>query len=210
MRIVLLVMLVVALVGAGAALAQYYPGYVYKPSTAGESYARGFADVVRSAGQANLDNSEAAINYSEARKREIENQRLWTDTYFQMRKMNREYREAERGPRPTMEDAVRYAQAGKPKRLSPSELDAVTGGVSWPILLRDDRYSQGRAELERLFAQRAASGTIGAQDYLKIRETTDAMLEQLKGQVRDVPPSDYVAARRFLESLAYESRLPTE
>ena len=110
------------------AAAQYYGGgYIdNKASTVGESYARGYSDVVRSHGMANLANSEAAINMTEAARRDMENRDQWTDTYFQMRQKNRDYRAAERGPRPSREDFVRIAAAGRPERLSPSQLDSVT------------------------------------------------------------------------------------
>ena len=184
----------------------YYGGN--RASTAAEGRLRGMGDVVRSQGQANLDNSAAAINYSLARKSEIENRNQWTHTYFQMRKANREYRAAERGPRPTMEDLVRYAQLGKPKRLSPSELGAVTGAINWPILLRSDEFAASRGELESAFARRASQSVIGAENYAKIKQATTQMLADLKKQVRKVPSNQYMIAKRFIESLAYEANLP--
>ena len=92
----------VVMFGSWAA-AQYYGGAFIdnRASTVGESYARGYADVVRSHGTAILANSEAAINMTQAVRRDMENRDKWTDTYFQMRQKNRDYRAAERGPRPT-------------------------------------------------------------------------------------------------------------
>ena len=40
------------------------------------------------------------------------------------------------------------------------------------------------------------------------REECQNQMADLKKQVRDVPPQDYTVAKRFLESLAYEARLP--
>lgn len=184
-----------------------YPVYTHA-STAGESYARGMADVVRSQGQANLNNSAAAINYSIARSNQIKNREAWTSTYFQMRDENRRARAAERRPRATMEDLVRYAQAGKPKPLSPSELDVVSGAVRWPMVLQVDTFADGRAELEKIFASRASSGTMGFSDYMKVRQVTTAMLADLQKHVRDIPPQEYLAAKQFLQSLAYASNRP--
>ncbi len=191
------------------AVAQYYGGYVdNKASTAGESHARGYADVVRSQGMANLANSEAAINMTEAAKRDMENRDQWTDTYFQMRQKNRDYRAAERGPRPSREDFVRIAAAGRPDKLSPSQLDSVTGEINWPRVLTQPQFADSRAELEALFANRAAYGQSTLDDYSKIDATIKAMSEELKKIVRDVPPSDYTASKRFLDSLAFENRQP--
>ena len=184
-----------------------YDGY-YRASTPGEGYARGMADVVRSQGEANLNNSAAAINYSVARSNQIENRMAWTSTYFEMRAENRRARAAERRPRATMADLVRYAQAGKPKPLSHSEFDMVTGKVQWPLALQVDAYAKSRAELEPVFARRASSHTLTPDDYMKVRQVTKSMLAQLKDQVREIPAEQYTLAKRFIESLAYQATRP--
>jgi hypothetical protein len=187
-----------------------YYGYSggYHSSTAAEGAMRGMADVVRSQGEANLSNSAAAINYSIARQQEIDNYAHYTNTYFQMREANRQYRAAERGPRPSMEDLVRYAQMGKPQPLSPSEIDVVSGDISWPMLLRDDAFAQERKLVEAAFANRSASTAMGFSDLMTVRKVTDTMLAQLKENVRDLPPNAYLEAKNFLESLAYEAGRP--
>ena len=45
-------------------------------------------------------------------------------------------------------------------------------------------------------------------DYLQVYQLASAMRDELRQRIRDVPAFDYVLARRFLESLAYEARLP--
>jgi hypothetical protein len=126
-----------------------------------------------------------------------------------MRDANKKYRAAEAGPKPTMEDLVRYAQAGKPKRLSPSELDAVSGEVSWPTVLQSAPYDQYRSEMETLLGHRAASGALSFGDQQKLDQAKKEMLAELKSQIRDIPPQEYTTAKRFVESLAYEAKLPT-
>ena len=68
----------------------------YHSSTLEEGVQRGYADVVRSRGMANLMNSEAAINLQEADKKYLENRLTATQTYFEMRRYNQEARRAER------------------------------------------------------------------------------------------------------------------
>ena len=128
-------------------------------------------------------------------------------TYFDMRRMNREARTAERGPRPTEADLVRYAQIGKPQRPSPSELDVVTGRISWPRLLQSAEFAPQRAALDEVFSHRASSGAINVNEYLKVYQLTALMLDALRARIRDVPSYDYLVARRFLQSLTYEARL---
>lgn len=200
----------------GLALAQSEPVYPsggqyygnaypvsYHSSTAAEGAMRGMGDVVRAQGQANLDNSAAAINYSVARQNQIQNYRAGTTAYFDMRAANRAYRAAERRPVPSMADAVRYAQAGKPKPLGPSDLNVVTGKIRWPMLLTAEVFAADRAKMEQIFASRASSGAIGLDDYMQVRKVAKSMLADLKKQVKQAPPQQWVIAKRFVDSLAY-------
>src|SRR5207247_5414915 len=100
-----------------AQTAAYYGG-----ATVEGSIAHGMADIVRAAGEFNLRTSEAYRNYEDARRKNIENRLLWTQTYFEMRRINDEYRRAqyERDKR-SQEDFIRYAQAAAPRRLTSSQ-----------------------------------------------------------------------------------------
>lgn len=180
----------------------------YQSSTAAEGAARGMADVIRARGDANLSNSAAAVNFSEARKNEINNSMLYTNTYFEMRKVNRDARAAERGPKSSREELERMAHSGLPARLNTSQLDPVTGNIQWPRLLNIDDFAQQRTQLQETFNYRAANGTITASQSVEVATVTQALLEQLKTMIRQVPTADYMAARNFLQSLAYESRRP--
>jgi len=177
-------------------------------STAAEGYANGMSNVISAKGDYNLNTSQAAINMTQAQSQEIQNRQQWTNAYFDMRKVNRANRAEERGRQPTMEDAVRYAQMGKPKRLSPSEMDSVTGKITWPRLLRTEQFEDQRAKLDELFEKRARYGST-FEDQMALREATNDMLAEIKKQIRDLPPYDYTNSRRFLESLAYEGQLPS-
>ncbi len=187
----------------------YWPGSYMDPATTpGQGLSYGLARIVEAEAEYNSKTAEAAINYTEVERREIDNFQKWTETYFEMRRLNREMRAAERGKRPTEADFFRYAQIGKPHRLSPSDLDAITGELSWPLLLRAPEWANYRAALNRVFSQRASNGVIDAPAYLEVYQLASAMRDELRQRIRDVPAYDYVVARRFLESVAYEARLP--
>lgn len=189
-------------------------GYPFKASTPAESFARGAADVIRAQGEFNRMTSEAAINWQEAKARAIVNSRDYVDAYFRNRQANRDYRRAERGPRPTAEDLERYAQAMKPTPLSPSELDMLTGRVNWPILLRADCFTPMRAEMEELLDRWAVANNLGQLDrfgtnqHLAVRRAASQMEEVLRQEVRNLAPQDYTAAKRFLRSLEYQVLQP--
>jgi len=192
-------------VAATAAKAQW--GYAdNRASTVGESHARGVSDMVRSRGQANLDNSAAAINMTAARSQQITNYRDGTNTYFEMRAANKAYRAAERGPRATSEDWVRWAKEGAPKPLSPGEFDPVTGKIKWPVMLKASAFAKYRKQLDELFAKRATSDSLTIEDFIQVDKISKALLAALKAHIREVPPDLYIASKEFVKSLAYEVR----
>ncbi len=180
----------------------------YQASTPAEGYGLGMGAVISAQGDYNLKSSQAAVNATEATRRDIQNRQMWTDAYYQMRRANNAFRAEERGRQPTMEDIVRYAQMGVPKRLSPKQFDYVTGKITWPKLFDQDLFNLSRSTLDRLFAKRAEVGGISFDEEMQIRRSANAMMNELKSLVRDVPADYYINAKHFLESLAYEVRVP--
>jgi len=179
-------------------------------STAQQGAAYGMAAMIRAQGYANLKNSEAAKNWEEAKTKEIDNRMKWTETYFEMRKTNREAREAERGPPITQEQAIRMARDAAPRRLSSTQLDPVTGHIQYPIVLMDEPFAPYRQRLDQLFAQRASTGgSMSFDDFQAIQETVTDFIEALKQRVGKYAAGDYGSARTFLDSLAHESRFPS-
>jgi len=186
-----------------------YPYYRYHASTAAEGYMRGVAAVTRARGEYNLLTSQAAINAEHARNLALDNSKKNAETFFAMRKINQESRAAERGPRPTKEDLVRLAKTAAPDRLANDQLNAATGQIAWPSALQGEQFASYRAEIERVFAERAAGGGMGAQQRDNLEQATGTMLVLLKNDIRQLAPMEYTNARRFVQSLAYEARVPT-
>lgn len=195
--------ILVVLAQAGIASAQW--GVSYHASTAEEGIQRGHADVIRSAGAANLMNSAAAINYQEAAKGYIDNRMSATNAYFQMRSVNKQAREAESGPRPSENDLVRYAQQRAPKRLSNSQLDPLTGAIQWPSLLQDEAFAKETEKIDMIYDDRAKMGHMSAEDSMEIQKITESLSAQLKSKIRDLPPQVYTEAQAFLKQLSAES-----
>jgi hypothetical protein len=184
-------------------------GYGYHSSTAAEGFLRGRAAVIRSAGEFNYTTSLAAINIQEAISRYIDNRAKWTDTYFAMRKTNQAYRDAERGYRPTQEVLNRISQEASPDRLKPSQLDPSLRTIFWPALLSKGEFDALRTQLDGLFAvQRANNSGLGTENFREIAALTAEMQILLDSMINQLHPDEYLAARRFIESLAYEARFP--
>jgi hypothetical protein len=122
--------------------------------------------------------------------------------------MNRQRVAAETSPRATPEFYARLAQIGIPKRLSPMELDQVSGRISWPVLLRSETNQSVLSELERIFVNRAARGGLTAQEFLEANNLAQVLHTNLRSQITALPPQQFMQAFRFVESLAYEATLP--
>lgn len=186
-----------------------FGGGYHHSSTYEEGAQRGFADIVRSGGLANLYNSAAANNWEAARRKSMENRIFGTESYFQLRDYNRQARAAERGPRPSTEDLIRYAKQGKPQPLSDSELDPLNGYISWPALLRGEAFEASRKTVETLFAQRAILGGLSGEQTLQAGTAIEQMRTELKSNIKNYPTNAYIGAKKFLDSLAFASYQPS-
>jgi hypothetical protein len=185
-----------------------YGGYGYYPhsSTVAEGYQRGFADVVRSAGIANLLDSQAANNYEDARAKDYDNRLKGTETYFTMRRINEQYRSAERGTPATSEQLFRWAHRDVPRALNSYEFDPLTGQVNWPLLLRAPGYDDYRRSVEQFFRMRAENPQkLDELSLIRMQELFENWLYTLKGDITAFKPNDYIRSRKFLESLAAEA-----
>jgi len=190
--------------GASLVVGQVIADYA---STAAEGYARGVGNVISAAGQYNVATSQANINNQTATSMAIDNQMKWTNTYFEMRKVNRDARAAERGPTATTEDWVRWSKMAQPKRLNSVALDPISGKITWPPVLELEAFAAYRRPIEEFYAHRAAAGvSAGFSDVLALQNTTSAMTEELKKHIRQVPTGDYLTARNFIDSLSHEAR----
>jgi len=184
-----------------------YYGQNRHSSTHAEGFQRGMADVIRSSGEANLRNSEAAINMEAARSANMDNHLKYTETYFEMRKMNTAYRQQEAGERITQQAAERIARERAPSRIAAENLDPVTGGIEWPAILLDGRYDEFTKPLNDLFSQRAETGgSIGSGGYGDIRAACDGLMAALRENIREYPSNQYLEARKFVEQLSFEAR----
>jgi hypothetical protein len=148
--------------------------------------------------------SEAAVNIEEARRKFIENRARATAAYFEMRRLNREARIAE-GPQPASpSQAAALAKADAPKPLGISQWDPVTGQIAWPKALRDELFATERAQIEEAAA--AIADGPSAHDYstiLLVRASAGNMLEKLRANIEILPPTDFIAAKKFLDSLVF-------
>ncbi|HQU45354.1 MAG TPA: hypothetical protein PK867_21235 [Pirellulales bacterium] len=157
---------------------------------------------------------QAAVSYQQAYQHWLENQKLRTQTYFDMRRMNASYRAEQemQHPHATPDEIVAFNQARLPAPLSANEFDPARGVLDWPALLTRPEFNDDRAKLEGLFAQWAADphgSGLGTQNYRDIQHAATALGDKLHSEIKDFSANEYIAASRFLKSLAYEASKPS-
>lgn len=191
----------------GLLYGQYYEDD-YHASTAGEGYARGMAEIVRAAGEANLRNAQAVETLQDARGKAANARLQEVNAYYAARRMNAEYRAEQEGPALSQSDYVRLAAAAAPDRLGTDQLDA-QGNINWPELLTDEAYAEQTSQLDALFAQRAANkGKADAYVAQQIQITCKTLENMLSQKIRETPSlgQQLVQAKNFVRSLAYAAR----
>ncbi len=92
-------------------------------------------------------------------------------------------------------------------RLSPDGIDRHTGRISWPGALQGAAFDAARRGLEQLVAAgQSASRDSVMSGSREIHELVGEIKKQLKAQIREMPPKEYIAAHKFLDGLANELR----
>ena len=126
-----------------------------------------------------------------------------------MRDIGRAEREKERGPRLTPEELARIGPRRRPRGLTPSQIDPVSGELYWPAALQDASFQAQRSAVDECTAKWVKYGGLDYADQTQVRENIDAMFDSLKSQISSIPPQDYVACRTFLQSLLYATTRTT-
>ena len=171
--------------------------------TVAGSQATGMANVISSSGQASLNRSAAAVNYTQAEAQQIVNDQAATDAYFNMRATNRAAVAAKNGPRLTIEQMTQIAKEGVPNPLSREQYNPVSGKLNWPSFLQQPPFDTRRNEVDELMAKQAEYGSLPYNDQTQLRSNIESMFTDLKAQIDSIPTPDYLASRTFLNNLKF-------
>jgi hypothetical protein len=186
---------VVAPVGIG------YGGYGGGAGTVEGSWAHGAADVIRSEGYYNLTTAQGMVEAEKARAIYLENKKTAFQGYLagkeQRSAINAQKRELSR------HSAEALAVAGKSdvKPLNGEQLNPVTGKIKWPKALLDSKFSAKRNEIEKLVELQAKTSE-GSKNQSKIQAATSELATMLKSNITHINSTDYMNARKFIDSLA--------
>jgi len=155
-------------------------------STAGESYANGASNVIQAQGQRNLSNSQAAINLTDARSNQIDNQVKSVNAFWEKKDIYDARVQQELAAIDKKRDF--YLANHGLKTLTPEEFDRTTGTVFWPKVLDQKQYDEYRLTLDKLFKQRAYAGALTGDEYMQATAANKDWRAMLAKQ-KDVYPA---------------------
>ena len=168
------------------------------------------AALVRAISEAQLNQAKAIQTMEQTRTIALDNNLKATVTFYEKRKLYEAYHSLQAvRERPTQEDLIRFSKEAAPERPAPSELSR--GVIHWPETLQRDEFLVHRIQLDSLFAKRSQDNSgVGSSTYRKVQTVSNQMREELKDVVQQVSPAEYLSARKFIESLAYEAQFPPD
>lgn len=73
--------------------------------------------------------------------------------------------------------------------------------LSWPIALRSPEFKRERDLLDTLTPEakgQATNGTVDAATIKQLNQSSDRLLQDLAASIKDMPPAQYIEAKRFL------------
>lgn len=154
---------------------------------------------------------QGAENYQQAYQEAIQNRKQRAQARLAKRQMHDGHRAQQEAlhPHATPEELAAFNQARLPAPLAADEFDPARGTIQWPAVLNRPEFDDNRAKLEGLFRQAAANphgSGLGTQNYRDIEHAVDEMHDQLHSEIAEFTPKAYIAASKFLKSLAYRAK----
>lgn len=169
----------------------------------------GMGAFARSVGDYNYNTARAARELEEARTRAIMNHKLAVETWFDLKRQNKQFRASKLEPLSASQLSVTL-ESQRPVRLTDSQYSAVTGKLSWPVALLGGAFESQRVTLDRAFGSRTSrDGGSESAFYARVHRATEVMLTTLRDRIELFSPNEYMAAKKFLLALRYEALSPS-
>lgn len=165
-------------------------GFIHHSATAQEAAARGAAAMIQARGQYNLLTSLAALNATEAQRRELENKQLKADRYLAMRQSYRERRAAEL--------SQSRADINAPKEtVAADAISAIPREIFWPVALQASEFDGYRRLVEQIVTNQNSGRAIAFSDKSRLHRATRLVESKLTSD----GSAEAEAAMAFLETL---------
>lgn len=173
------------------------------------SYLQAQADMVGAISEAVKKRAETRKILEETRTLALDNDLKSAEVFYEKRAAREEYQANHARPRPRPEDLDRYSKASVPDRLSQVSFVSTRKAIRWPAVFEREEFAPLRAKLDACFARRSFGDYgVGSSFYREVHEMTDKMRAELLCLIQEIPPMEYVAAKKFIESVGYEAQCP--
>ena len=171
-------------------------------STESEGLLRGVADYIHACGDAAVLQARAACLRQLAKQAATQAE---LDRLAAFWAKQDAHKERLRNNRPTQDQLARRSEQGLPPRLNTAAVDNVS--IHWPESLHGDEFTRDRKNME-MAMQLRQSGNYGPDSsaYAAALAARNSMFTKLKEKVWEMDAGQYMAAKRFLRSLAHETR----
>ena len=181
--------------------------YTGHSSTLTEGALRGQSAVISSMGQTVYLDSLAAINYTDAYRRAIENSVALTKSYYERREIREEYMQ-KYGEKAFVGEARRkFIEYYQPKRLSAQEFNSQNGKLSWPHILRQQQFAPVKEKIDEVFGIRDFSNSgDGSATHREIYPLCNALTGLLRENIGNMTSDQYINGLEFIRSVELESR----
>ncbi len=165
------------------------------------------ASVISSTAASNAAIAKAADDLEKVRAMAMDNDLKAAKAFYDRRKMYADY-QAQRAAQRGKGDLARRSKANT-ERASVYEVDPLRGRIFWPSVLKREEFADARVQMDALFAERKTrQAGLGSNFCRQAKMLTSEMRDQLREMVDDLSPSEYLAARKFLDTLSFEAQMP--
>lgn len=161
------------------------------------------------------DAAEAQIRLQTARSMDLDNDYKKVTTFFDKREENLRRRADLRSLRHeiTRQRGVERQVAASQRKHTQRERirTIVSGTVEWPRVLRGELYRSDRKIVERTVEQvMLASEQVEYANVETLQGSIVRMKQRLRTLIRELKPAEYMAAKRFLETLQDDLTSPQQ
>ncbi|GAB6165118.1 hypothetical protein JCM19992_11180 [Thermostilla marina] len=160
---------------------------------------------IRAIAEARANDAKTLNMLEQTRSVSLDNTLKAAKTYYDRRQARDTYVSMQTRPKARPAVSAQPTSAVRTVRLTEAQFDAATGKVRWPAALQLESLAQYRAQVDALLAARA-QGKAPATFQAQLTTLAKNMENVLRSHIRDMTPSEYLAAKRFLQAVAAEGR----
>jgi hypothetical protein len=169
----------------------------------------GYGQAAAGVGQYQIEHAQAERIHQQAVTQYYQNENLARENYEQRQQAQQQQLEADEAA-----DRQRVAayhehlqQLTAPHRLTADQFDRANNIIQWPYVLRGAEYSDLRLTLDKLYAERTPDNSgENSSNYEEIEKACNAMLDIVNSHVKELGIEEFITAKHFTQSLAYEAR----